>query len=117
MTSQTPYPAEQLSSDDKSESESSLNLVSCQSLDSLDEGTYHDYFHQDVNSIKREIQLPKGKRRGPRGGVVVPFPVKLYAMLEGTQKENLEHIVSWQAHGRCFTVHKPNEFVNDIMPR
>jgi HSF-type DNA-binding len=91
--------------------------ISNSSLENLEDGTYHDYFRQDIITIKQEIQLPKGKRKGPRGGVVVPFPVKLYAMLEGTQKENLEHIVSWQPHGRSFIVHKPSEFVNDIMPR
>lgn len=81
------------------------------------ETCYRDYFGIDISAIKQEIDIPKGKRKGPRGGVVVPFPVKLYAMLEGTQKEGLEHIVSWQPHGRCFMVHEPTEFVADILPR
>lgn len=78
---------------------------------------YKDYSNADINDIKREINVPQGKRKGPRGGVVVPFPVKLYKMLEGTQREGLEHVVSWQSHGRCFLVHEPDEFVADILPR
>jgi hypothetical protein len=47
----------------------------------------------------------------------VPFPVKLYTMLKGVEQEGMEHVVSWLPHGRCFMVHKPKEFVEDIMPR
>jgi hypothetical protein len=78
---------------------------------------HRDYLHVVASDVKQEIHCPKGKRRGPRGGVVVPFPVKLYSMLKGVEQEGLEHIVSWQPHGRCFMVHQPKEFVEDIMPR
>ena len=37
-------------------------------------------------------------------------------MLDGVKAEGLDHIVSWQPHGRCFVVHKPKEFV-DLLPR
>lgn len=78
---------------------------------------YRDYYHVAASDVKQEIHCPEGKRRGPRGGVVVPFPVKLYTMLKGVEQEGMEHVVSWLPHGRCFMVHKPKEFVEDIMPR
>jgi hypothetical protein len=78
---------------------------------------YRDYLRVAAGNVQQEIHSPKGKRRGPRGGVVVPFPVKLYNMLKGVEQEGLEHIVSWQPHGRCFIVHQPKEFVEEIMPR
>lgn len=53
------------------------------------------------------------KRRGPRGGVAQPFPEKLHLMLSTVDRDD---IVSWQPHGRCFAVHKPKEFVSEIMP-
>lgn len=52
-----------------------------------------------------------------KGGVIVPFPVKLHEMLNKIESDGLAHVVSWASHGRCFCVHKPKEFVNHIMPR
>jgi hypothetical protein len=94
------------------ESSSSRSVTTAQ-----DETHYRDYLRVAAGNVQQEIHSPKGKRRGPRGGVVVPFPVKLYNMLKGVEQEGLEHIVSWQPHGRCFIVHKPKEFVEEIMPR
>jgi hypothetical protein len=98
---------------DSQDSLSSRNTASQGDSDNA----YRDYFLEPTNKIKQVIHCPKGKRRGPRGGVVVPFPVKLYAMLEGVEKEGLEHVVAWQPHGRCFIVHKSKEFVDHVMPR
>lgn len=52
-----------------------------------------------------------------KGGVTVPFPWKLHDMLDAVEKEGLEHIVSWQPHGRSFTVYKPREFVDKVLKR
>jgi hypothetical protein len=47
-----------------------------------------------------------------------PFPVTLYSMLDAIQKDpTLASIVSWQPHGRCFAVHKVQQFVDAILPR
>lgn len=62
---------------------------------------YIDYLQMPLSSIKEQIQEPKRKRKGPRGGVTIPFPMKLYAMLESVEGENLETVVSWMPHGRC----------------
>jgi hypothetical protein len=44
------------------------------------------------------------------------FPVKLHYMLSDMEADGLDHIVSWQPHGRCFIVHKPADFVAQILP-
>ena len=45
------------------------------------------------------------------------FPWRLHDCLSAAEAEGMEHIISWQPHGRSFKVHKPNAFVKDIMPR
>lgn len=37
------------------------------------------------------------------------FPVKLHYMLSELEDDGLEHIASWQPHGRCILVHKPDD--------
>jgi len=69
---------------------------------------------QDV--VTSDDEQSKKARRGPRGGVAVPFPEKLHYMLTKVHDDELTHIVSWQPHGRCFVVHKAKEFVADVMP-
>lgn len=61
-------------------------------------------------------QKPKKTRKGPRGGVVTPFPEKLFAMLNRIQEDGHADVVSWQPHGRCFVVHRPEVFVASVMP-
>jgi hypothetical protein len=50
-----------------------------------------------------------------KGGVTTPFPWKLHDMLDDRDKEGKHSIVTWQPHGRAFMVHKPKEFVDQIM--
>jgi hypothetical protein len=42
------------------------------------------------------------------------FPAKLHYMLSELEKEGLEHIVSWQPHGRCFIIHKQSQFLEQL---
>lgn len=69
---------------------------------------YHDHA-QDTRDLYIE-------ERPARGGVTTPFPFKLHEMLRAVAEEGLDHIVSWQPHGRCFLVHDPKAFV-DLLPR
>ena len=71
---------------------------------------YHDHAFDDSSPAKSKNMKP---RRGPRGGVTTPFPVKLYNLL---QKNLNEEIISWQPHGRCFLLRKPREFLTEVMP-
>lgn len=56
----------------------------------------------------------KSSRKGPRGGVTIPFPEKLHDVLN---HEEYADVISWQPHGRCFILHKPQEFLKHIMPK
>lgn len=88
---------------------------------------YHDHANEVEEEPPRktnpesEIEqiAPDSKYRAPRarGGVIVPFPIKLHRMLDGVEAEGLSHIVSWQPHGRAFLVHRPAEFLETVMPR
>jgi len=50
-----------------------------------------------------------------KGGVTTPFPWKLHIMLDAMDKSGDKSIVCWQPHGRAFMVHKPKEFVQEVM--
>ena len=57
-------------------------------------------------------------RHPAKGGVTVPFPLKLYDMLDQIHSDpELASIVNWQPHGRCFLVIKQKEFTEKVMPR
>jgi hypothetical protein len=42
------------------------------------------------------------------------FPVRLHYMLSELEKDGMDHIVSWQPHGRCFIIHKQNQFLEQL---
>lgn len=48
---------------------------------------------------------------------VDPFPVVLHRMLGEMGKEGNEHIISWNADGKSFTIHDPKEFAEKILTR
>ena len=60
-----------------------------------------------LNSVKRD----------PRGGVPVPFPLKLHELLDTIEADGHADVLSWQPHGRSFRVHKTREFVETVMPQ
>jgi HSF-type DNA-binding len=45
------------------------------------------------------------------------FPTKLHQCLTELEHAGLGHIASFQPHGRCFLVHRPEEFVQKVLPR
>jgi hypothetical protein len=82
------------------------------------EHDYEDhYFDSPLDPIEQETEQDEGTRRGPRGGVVEPFPSRLFRMLEDAEANEFDDLVSWQPHGRCFIVHCPTAFVEKIMPK
>lgn len=44
------------------------------------------------------------------------FPMKLHFMLTDLEKDGLDHIASWQVHGRCFVVRNQPQFVKSVLP-
>lgn len=76
---------------------------------------YHDHaFDLDDEEQHSEDPEENGRRRG---GVAVAFPLKLHSVLEQVERDGLSHVVSWSPHGRCFVIHKPHEFVEELMPK
>jgi hypothetical protein len=74
----------------------------------------HNY-HDHMNDVDDATDVEDyGHRR--RGGVSVSFPIKLHSVLDQVEADGLTHVVSWQAHGRAFVVHKPKEFVETVLP-
>lgn len=71
---------------------------------------YHDHANDNDYVVEED-----NERR--RGGVAVPFPNKLHAVLDQVEIDGLSHVISWQPHGRCFVIHQPQEFVEYVMPR
>jgi hypothetical protein len=78
---------------------------------------YHDHA-SDPSPTGRELQatLDESSQTSTNNNSNTAFPLKLYEMLSTIEQDGFSHIVSWQPHGRCFVVHKPDEF-KDILPR
>ena len=66
---------------------------------------YHDYSNEKSPSSR-----DKPEREGKN------LPILLHHMLSQVEMDNLSHIVSWQPHGRCFIVHRHEDFVNLVLP-
>ena len=76
---------------------------------------YHDHIYDPELPLPSSDTSSDGRkpRKGPRGGVTTPFPLKLHNLLETNQWSD---IISWQPHGRCFVLHKPKDFLDEVMP-
>lgn len=74
----------------------------------------HEVVH-DYHDHSYVVPTPNTTRKS-KGGVPIPFPKKLYRLLEEVGEKELSDVVSWQPHGRAFLVHKPKEFVNHVLP-
>jgi hypothetical protein len=66
------------------------------------------YIDQDILSCAKT---------GPRGGVTIPFPLRLHELLDTIENDGYADVISWQPHGRSFCIHKNKEFVDTVMPR
>jgi hypothetical protein len=45
------------------------------------------------------------------------FPPKLHYVLKEMENDGLSHIASWAPHGRCFMIHKPDLFVEQVLKK
>jgi hypothetical protein len=77
---------------------------------------YNDYANE-VEKVEERAgnQLIEEHTSMNRGGEQ-NFPVKLHYMLNELEKDGMDDIVSWQPHGRCFLVHKQQQFVDQVLP-
>jgi hypothetical protein len=76
---------------------------------------YHDYANK-VDGVAKSAdqhhrkELTQSMSRGEHN-----FPVKLHYMLSELETDGMDDIVSWQPHGRCFLVHKQQDFVDKVL--
>jgi hypothetical protein len=79
---------------------------------------YHDHVHDDEDNGTDDEDHREGgqQHRKKKGGVAISFPLKLHAFLDQVEADGLAHIISWRPHGRCFLIHEPKEFVENVMP-
>jgi hypothetical protein len=69
----------------------------------------HNIRHEYIDHMGDDVeQYQHVKRKGH--GVKVPFPVRLHQLLDEIENDGHADVISWQPHGRCFVVHKPNKF-------
>jgi len=67
------------------------------------------HYHDHANDAEAMDDRPA------KGGVTVPFPIRLHQMLDKMEADGRGDIISWQPHGRCFVVRKPKEF-KELLP-
>mmetsp|Transcript_20290 Transcript_20290/g.43886 ORF Transcript_20290/g.43886 Transcript_20290/m.43886 type:complete len:293 (+) Transcript_20290:87-965(+) len=72
---------------------------------------YVQHQYQDLSYLLP----PAGTDPNSCGTDSATFTVKLYQMLGRVDKDGYSHIISWQPHGRCFVIHKP-ELIDFILP-
>ncbi len=78
---------------------------------------YHDHSFDPVEFDDFVLVQDNSCSIKKKGGVAIPFPLKLHELLDKAEEEGLTHIVSWQPHGRAFVVHEPKLFVSQLMHR
>ena len=64
-----------------------------------------------------DVSIIKHKESGKSKEVRLPFPLKVYDMLEDSDLQGFQEVVSWNSLGTGFMVHDKNRFINDIVPR
>jgi hypothetical protein len=68
---------------------------------------YQDYAYV----TEQDMNAPSSSKKDPT------FPEKLHYVLSDMEKDGLQHIASWQPHGRCFIVHDRKLFTEKILPK
>jgi hypothetical protein len=74
-----------------------------------DESNTSDRLYRDFASVEeKDLQTTSKKDTN--------FPEKLHYMLSDMEKDGLQHVASWQSHGRCFLVHDQKLFARKVLP-
>jgi hypothetical protein len=79
---------------------------------------YHDYANEaEMLSERNEDQRSMEHHHTQTDHVgEANFPAKLHYMLTELETDGMDDIVSWQPHGRCFIVHKQQQFLEKVLP-
>lgn len=77
--------------------------------------THEAVLNQNTAPLTTDLRLAtkEVKRRSGRSG---SFPQKLHQMLTDLEQQGSD-VASFSSHGRSFSIHKPKEFVRDVMPK
>jgi len=75
----------------------------------------HDY--TDLSTLTGGAHLLLPRYRTGRGHVSLQFPDKVHLMLDEADQQGFTDVLAWQPHGRAFIIHKPYEFVEQILQR
>jgi hypothetical protein len=72
--------------------------------------------NDDEASIDDQSNMSNTATTAATNSATAAFPFKLRDMLNTAEREGFSHIVSWELNGQAFKVHRPVEFVSDVMP-
>ncbi|GFH61138.1 hypothetical protein CTEN210_17614 [Chaetoceros tenuissimus] len=74
---------------------------------------YNDMANSPLHSIS--LKEKEALKSYFKEEIIGAFPSKLQTLLRIVEKHDLDHIVSWQPHGRSFLIHDTNKFEDVIM--
>jgi hypothetical protein len=69
---------------------------------------------EEEEDEEEEVVEDTGREEDPSNDT---FPHKLYRMVTEAEEEGNDNIVSFFPHGKAFAIHKPHDFVREIMPK
>jgi hypothetical protein len=69
-----------------------------------------DRLYQDLATVEEKDLLDTSSMKNSS------FPDVLHYVLCEMEKDGLQHVASWQPHGRCFVVHDKQLFVEKVLP-
>jgi hypothetical protein len=69
---------------------------------------------EDASEEEEEEEEDTGREEHPNNDT---FPHKLYRMVAEVEEKGNDNIVSFFPHGKAVAIHKPHEFVREIMPK
>jgi hypothetical protein len=80
------------------------------------------FFDVDTTATASRVQSALNPKDAPLEDMMstnhrLPFPLKLHMLLDEAQRLRYHDIVSWDANGTSFRVHKPIEFFESILVR
>ena len=70
---------------------------------------------QDDKILDKNGEIVFEKKVGR--GKTIQFPMKLHKMLDDAEKDKRDDIVGWNPCGLSFSIHNPEDFIKEIMPR
>jgi hypothetical protein len=81
------------------------------------ESTYRDF--SQVSETGEIDGAPsscvKSKPQTPTQLAEDSFPMKLHYVLEELEKDGLSDVAGWAPNGRCFTVYRQDDFVENVL--